>query len=170
VDVASAVALDLGAAAGGFTQALLEAGARRVYAVDAGSGQLRGHLRADPRVVNLERVNLADLSAHFVSDPVELLTIDLSYLALADALPQIDAKMLAPGAHVLTLVKPTYELHAARLVTDATSVRDAVGGVLAAMTQLGWTVAGTAPCAVGGSRGAVEVFVHATVPGTQTRR
>ena len=169
VSVRGAVALDLGAAAGGFTQALLEAGAARVYAVDAGSGQLRGHLRVDPRVVNLERINLAVLNKQIVSDLIEVVTIDLSYIALADALPQIDAEMFAPGAHVLALVKPTYELRAATLVTHTTAVRDAVNAVIQAITRLGWSVAGTAPCAVGGSRGAVEVFVHARVPGTRAR-
>jgi 23S rRNA (cytidine1920-2'-O)/16S rRNA (cytidine1409-2'-O)-methyltransferase len=169
LDVDGAVALDLGAAAGGFTLALLDAGAAVVYAVDAGSGQLRGHLRADPRVVNLERTNLARLDRHLVRCPVDVVTIDLSYLALAEALPQVDGDLLAPGAHVLALVKPTYELHAARLVADEPSVSDAVGAVTRAMTRLGWSVSGTAPCAVVGSRGAVEVFVHATVPDAKNR-
>jgi 23S rRNA (cytidine1920-2'-O)/16S rRNA (cytidine1409-2'-O)-methyltransferase len=168
VNVRWAVALDLGAAAGGFTQALLEAGAARVYAVDAGTGQLRGHLRINPKVVNLERMNLAVLNKRIVSEPVDVVTIDLSYLALVDALPQIDPEMFASGAHVLALVKPTYELRAATLVTHATPVREAVEAVMQAITRLGWWVAGTAPCALGGSRGAVEVFVHARVPGTQT--
>jgi 23S rRNA (cytidine1920-2'-O)/16S rRNA (cytidine1409-2'-O)-methyltransferase len=165
LDVGGAVALDLGASAGGFTQALLDSGAAVVYAVDAGSGQLRGHLRADPRVVNLERTNLSRLDQHLVPCRVDVVTIDLSYLALADALPQLDADLLASGAHVLALVKPTYELHAARLVADAPSVADAVGAVTRAMRRLGWWVSETAPCAVRGSRGAVEVFVHGIVPG-----
>lgn len=83
IDAADAVALDLGAAAGGFSQALLDAGAARVYAVDAGAGQLRGWLRADPRVVNLERTNLAQLGPHLISEPANLITMDLSYLAIA---------------------------------------------------------------------------------------
>ncbi len=165
LEVGGWAALDLGAAAGGFTQALIDGGAAPVYAVDAGWGQLRGHLRADARVVNLERTNLARLDRRLVPCPVDVVTVDLSYLALADALPQLDADLLASGAHVLALVKPTYELHSARLVTDAPSVGDAVGAVTSAMKRLGWSVSGTSPCAVGGSRGAVEVFVHATVPG-----
>ena len=98
VRAAGLVALDLGAAAGGFTQALLEAGAARVYAVDVGSGQLRGWLRADPRVVNLERTNLAHLGQRLIGEPVDLLTIDLSYLAVADAIGQVDRRILAPAA------------------------------------------------------------------------
>src|SRR5207248_8695281 len=88
VSVAGRVALDVGAAAGGFTRALLAAGARRVYAVDAGYGQLLGSLRQDPRVVNLEATNLGELSVDLIPDQVELVTLDLSYLALAAAVPQ----------------------------------------------------------------------------------
>jgi 23S rRNA (cytidine1920-2'-O)/16S rRNA (cytidine1409-2'-O)-methyltransferase len=155
------VALDLGAAAGGFTQALLEAGAARVYAVDAGSGQLRGWLRTDPRVVNLERTNLADVGPRLVPEPVDLVTLDLSYLALADALPQLDRAVLAPGAALLALVKPTYELHAATLADDPARVAEAVDAVRKRMSREGWAVQATVPSSIKGSRGAVEVFVHA---------
>ena len=81
------VALDVGAAAGGFTRVLLTRGADRVFAVDAGHGQLRGELRQDPRVVNLERTNVAKLTRELVPDPIGIVTVDLSYLAIADALP-----------------------------------------------------------------------------------
>lgn len=155
------VALDLGASAGGFTQALLEAGVARVYAVDVGSGQLRGWLRADPRVVNLERTNLADVGPHLVPEPVELVTVDLSYLALADALPQLDPAVLAPEADLLALVKPTYELRAATLADDPALVADAVHAVRERMAQEGWSVLATVASPIRGSRGAVEVFVHA---------
>jgi 23S rRNA (cytidine1920-2'-O)/16S rRNA (cytidine1409-2'-O)-methyltransferase len=156
------VALDLGAAAGGFTQALLEAGAARVYAVDAGSGQLRGWLRADPRVVDLERTNLADVGPDLVHEPVDLVTIDLSYLALADALPQIDPAVLAPAATVLALVKPTYELRAGALAADPQSVADAIEKVSQTVIRLGWSVTATVPSCLRGSRGATEVFMQTT--------
>src|SRR3954447_13985210 len=98
VPVAGAVALDAGAAAGGFTQALLEAGARRVYAVEAGYGQLLGSLRQDPRVVNLERVNLGVLAQQSVSDALDAVTLDLGYLALANGVPQLNSLRFTPGA------------------------------------------------------------------------
>jgi 23S rRNA (cytidine1920-2'-O)/16S rRNA (cytidine1409-2'-O)-methyltransferase len=87
VSPATRVALDLGAAAGGFTRVLLEAGAARVYAVDAGYGQLLGSLRQDRRVVVLERTNLGDLDTSRVPEAIGLLTIDLSYLSLREAVP-----------------------------------------------------------------------------------
>src|SRR5262245_23079822 len=88
VPVEGRVALDVGAAAGGFTRVLLEAGAVRVYAVDAGHGQLLGSLRQDPRVVALERTNLGALTLELVPDVVEVVTMDLSYLPVARAAPQ----------------------------------------------------------------------------------
>ncbi|HEY2745182.1 MAG TPA: SAM-dependent methyltransferase, partial [Polyangia bacterium] len=95
--VAGRVCLDVGAAAGGFTTALLEAGARRVYAVDVGHGQLVGRLRQDARVVVCERTNLADL-ADVVAEPIALVSVDLSYLSLARAAPQLAQIPLCPGA------------------------------------------------------------------------
>src|SRR5207302_2622448 len=114
LDVRGRVALDAGAAAGGFTRILLAAGARRVYAVDAGHGQLLGSLRQDPRVVNLEATNLGDLTRELVPDTIEVVTLDLSYLALADAVPQLEALRLDPQADAVALVKPQFELGLAR--------------------------------------------------------
>ena len=116
-------------------------------------------------MVNLERTNLAQVGPDLVPEPVQVVTMDLSYLALADSLPQLDVGLLAPCAQVVALVKPTFELHAATLRADAGAVHEAVTMVMGAMKRLGWSVIGVAPCAVGGSGGAVEAFVHATVPG-----
>jgi predicted rRNA methylase YqxC with S4 and FtsJ domains len=97
VRAAGLVALDLGAAAGGFTQALLEAGAARVYAVDVGSGQLRGWLRADPRVINLEWTNLARLDPRLIGEQVDLPTFELHSSQLADQPAQVAAAAMAAG-------------------------------------------------------------------------
>lgn len=152
------VAFDCGASTGGFTQALLDAGAARVFAVDAGFGQLLGSLRQDERVVNLERTNLADARTEV---PVDVVTLDLSYLSLTDALPQL-AIDLAPGADLLALVKPMFELHLGQLpedqdagLTEATII--AIEGARAA----GWTVVDSAESPVRGNGGAVEGFLHA---------
>src|SRR5439155_6075463 len=101
--VENRIALDVGAAAGGFTRALLDAGARRVYAVDAGHGQLLGSLRQDERVVNLEATNLALLDRALVPDTIDLVTLDLSYLSLAAAVPQLESIWLAAGAEAVAL-------------------------------------------------------------------
>jgi 23S rRNA (cytidine1920-2'-O)/16S rRNA (cytidine1409-2'-O)-methyltransferase len=162
VRVAGAVALDLGAAAGGFTQALLDAGAARVYAVDAGSGHLRGWLAADPRVINLERTNLAQLDQRLIGEPVNLITMDLSYLAVTDAIGQIDRQLLAPAAQLIALIKPTFELHAAALADRPQQVAAAVDAATQALEDRGWRVLGQQPSPIRGSKGAVEVLVHAT--------
>ena len=161
VDAAGAVALDLGAAAGGFTQALLDAGAARVYAVDVGAGQLRGWLRADPRVISLERTNLARLDRRLIGEPVDLLTMDLSYLAVADAVGQVDRRILAPAAQLIALVKPTFELHSGQLADRPEQVAAAAEAAAGALADRGWRVLGREPSPVLGARGAVEVFVHA---------
>jgi 23S rRNA (cytidine1920-2'-O)/16S rRNA (cytidine1409-2'-O)-methyltransferase len=162
IDAAGIIALDLGAAAGGFTQALLDAGAARVYAVDAGAGQLRGWLRADPRVINLERTNLARLGPHVITEWADLITMDLSYLAIADAIGQVDRRMLAPAAQLIALVKPTFELHAATLASQPRQVAAAVQTAARALEDHGWHVLGQRPSPIPGAKGAVEIFIHAT--------
>jgi len=160
VPVAGRVALDLGAAAGGFTHALLAAGARRVYAVDAGYGQLLGSLRADARVVNLERTNLADLTRVLVPDVIEIVTVDLSYLALARAASQIEAVNIAAAADLVALVKPMYELGLARLPADPDQRAKAVELAAAALEETGWRSPRSIECPVPGRRGAIEFLIH----------
>ena len=161
IDAAGATALDLGAAAGGFTQALLDAGAARVYAVDAGVGQLRGWLRADPRVISLERTNLAQLGPHIITEPANLITMDLSYLAIADAIGQIDRQMLAPAAQLIALVKPTFELHAATLADQPQQIATATKTAARALEDHGWRILGQQPSPILGAKGAVEILLHA---------
>jgi 23S rRNA (cytidine1920-2'-O)/16S rRNA (cytidine1409-2'-O)-methyltransferase len=161
VEVGGRAALDLGAAAGGFTRALLDAGARRVYAVDVGVGQLRGSLRRHPRVVNLERTNLADLDLTRIPEPIGIVTMDLSYLSVADALPQLDRQLLAADAHLLALVKPTFELRAGRLAAEQDDVVRATTIVVESLLDHGWQLRGVRRSAVRGSKGAVEMFVLA---------
>jgi len=161
IDAAGAVALDLGAAAGGFTQALLDAGAARVCAVDVGAGQLRGWLRADPRVISLERTNLAHLGPHLIGEPVDLITMDLSYLAIADAIGQVNPQILAPAAQLIALVKPTFELHAATLADQPHQVTAAVQAAARALENHRWQVLGQTPSPILGAKGAVEILIHA---------
>ncbi|GLV59330.1 TlyA family rRNA (cytidine-2'-O)-methyltransferase [Dictyobacter sp. S3.2.2.5] len=109
VEVAGQVALDCGASTGGFTDCLLQRGAEMVYSVDVGYGQLLGRLRVDPRVRNLERTNLSDLTADTLQHAPTLITLDLSYLSLTKALP-VAATLLAPEGEILALVKPLFEV------------------------------------------------------------
>jgi 23S rRNA (cytidine1920-2'-O)/16S rRNA (cytidine1409-2'-O)-methyltransferase len=132
-----------------------------VYAVDAGYGQLLGSLRQDPRVVALERVNLGDLDTALVREPVSLITIDLSYLALAEAVPQLEAVEIDGRADLIALVKPMFELALPEPPTSEAQFEDAVGRAIAALEAGGWRVQGSIRSPVAGSRGAVEFLVHA---------
>jgi 23S rRNA (cytidine1920-2'-O)/16S rRNA (cytidine1409-2'-O)-methyltransferase len=160
-DVAGKTALDLGAAAGGFTRALLDRGARRVYAVDAGFGQLLGSLRQDDRVVNLEGVNLGALDRSLVPEAIECVTIDLSYLPVARAVAQLTEIEFADDADVVALVKPMFELQRASPPTDIAGLTGAVEAAKEGLERAGWRVLATIESPLGGSRGAIEFFVHA---------
>jgi 23S rRNA (cytidine1920-2'-O)/16S rRNA (cytidine1409-2'-O)-methyltransferase len=159
VPVAGRTALDLGASAGGFTTALLERGARRVYAVDVGTGQLVGRLRVDPRVVNLEGHNLGSLDRSVVPDEIDVVTMDLSYLALADAISQLGRVSVEVTAHLVVLVKPTFELRRGTMATSDDDVATAVSRTERAMDSAGWSVLAQCPAPSTGRRGALEVFL-----------
>ena len=108
LDVGERVALDAGASTGGFTDCLIQHGASRVYAVDVGYGQIAGKLRADPRVVVLERTNVGDPSLQNLDPRPEIITLDLSYLSLRKAIP-IAAEIMSEVSVLLCLVKPLFE-------------------------------------------------------------
>jgi 23S rRNA (cytidine1920-2'-O)/16S rRNA (cytidine1409-2'-O)-methyltransferase len=161
VQVEGACALDVGASAGGFTRALLAAGARRVYAVDAGHGQLIGSLRQDARVVNLESTNLAALDATVIPEPIQLVTIDVSYISLASAVPQLNRIVFAPAATLLALVKPMFELQLSHLPDDPELLEDARERALSGIEAAGWPVRQAIESPLRGSKGAVEYWILA---------
>ena len=101
-------ALDLGASTGGFTDCLLQHGASEVVAIDVGYGQLHERLRADPRVVVIERTNVRDLRPGDVGAPAELVVADLSFISLRAVLPTV-LELTAPAAELVLLVKPQFE-------------------------------------------------------------
>lgn len=109
LDVRGMTALDVGASTGGFTDCLLQRGARRVYAVDVGYGQLAWRLRADARVVSLERTNIRHLEATRLPEPLDLATIDTAFISLRLVLPAV-AALLLPARRILALVKPQFEV------------------------------------------------------------
>lgn len=160
VRVGGRVCLDVGASTGGFTAVLLRAGARRVYSVDAGHGQLLGSLRADERVVNLERTNVGSLDRRRVPEAVELVAVDLSYLALAAVAPQLEAVAFAQDADLVALVKPTFELRRAGPPQGDDDHAKAVEVAIAAFEATAWRRRGEMRSPVTGRRGAVEHLIH----------
>ena len=121
VDPRDLVALDAGASTGGFTDVLLQRGARRVYALDVGRGQLAESLRHDRRVVSHERTNVRDLTASTLPEPCDLAVIDVSFISLAKVLGPIRSA-LRPDAPMIALVKPQFEVGKGQ--TDRGVVRD----------------------------------------------
>ena len=162
IDVRDRTCVDLGASAGGFTRVLIERGARRVFAVDAGHGQLRGELRNHARVVNMERTNLADAAERILSnDLIGVITMDLSYLSVAAAAPQIEGLRFASDADLVALVKPMFELGLDLAPDDEPSLMRARDLAAAGVASMPWRVMATMPSPVTGAKGAREWLLHA---------
>ena len=161
IDVTDRICLDVGASTGGFTSALLQRGAKRVYAVDAGHGQLLGSLRQDARVVNLENTNVAALSKELVPEVISLVTVDVSYLALREAVRQLAPVDVGEPVELVGLVKPMFELALASAPTDRPTLDQAIEVASAGIAEAGWVVLATMPSPVSGAKGAIEGFVHA---------
>jgi len=167
VGVEGRTALDVGASTGGFTEVLLERGARRVHAIDVGQGQLHPRLTADSRVRNLERTDARDLDAAMISEPVDLVVCDASFISLAKVLPAA-LSLAAPGADLVTLVKPQFEMdHRADVgrggvVRDAEAREAALARVVAWLRDLDWRVRETADSPIAGGDGNREYLLWAS--------
>ncbi len=166
IAVAGRITLDLGVATGGFTQVLLAAGAARVYAVDVAYGTILAALRSDPRVVLHERTNARMLTAAHLPIPPEVVVGDLSFISWRAVLPVI-APLLAPGADLLLLVKPQFELAAlgedvpGGIVSQAGDRKRALAGIYNALAGNHLAPLRVLPAAITGMRGNQEYFVQA---------
>ncbi|HKC24213.1 MAG TPA: TlyA family RNA methyltransferase, partial [Thermoanaerobaculia bacterium] len=160
VDPTDRVCLDIGASTGGFTDVLLARGARRVYAVDVGYGQLHARLRGDPRVVLRERVNARFLSRAEVPDEIGLAVADVSFISLTLILPAV-VPLLMDGADVVLLVKPQFESERGEvgrggIVRDEGVRERAVARVVAGAEALGLAARGVERSPIEGAEGNVE--------------
>ena len=154
--------LDLGASTGGFSDCLLQHGATGVVAVDVGYGQLHEKLRQDPRVRALERTNARHLDPAEIREPIDLVVMDVSFISSRIVLTA--AAGLAPGAPVLVMVKPQFELGPEKVgkggvVKDDALRREAVELVAAHAQELGYRIAGEADSRVPGPKGNREIFL-----------
>jgi 23S rRNA (cytidine1920-2'-O)/16S rRNA (cytidine1409-2'-O)-methyltransferase len=164
VDPAGRRALDIGASTGGFTDVMLQRGARSVIALDVGHGQLDWRLRTDPRVIVVEGVNARALTREDVPEPPDLVTIDVAFISLRHILPPL-APLVAPHADIIALVKPQFEAGRDEvgkhgLVTDP-AVHDAVlVRVTEAAAAAGFRRVAMTPSAITGATGNQEFFLH----------
>lgn len=174
IETRARVAIDVGASTGGFTEVLLERGAARVYAVDAGRGQLHERLRRDPRVIVKERTNARRLSPELIPEPCSLAVMDVSFISASKILPALKG-VLAKDAELVLLVKPQFEVgreHVGKggLVTDPALQRQALARVALSSRELGYAVLAACASVVAGATGNREFFLHmrASGPGLPT--
>ena len=163
------VCIDVGASTGGFTHCLLEAGATRVYAVDVGQGQLDASLRADGRVVVMEKTNARQLAPDAFPDSPALATLDISFISLEKVLPSVFAVLTHDGEAV-ALVKPQFEIGKGLVgkggvVRDAAHHRTVVSRVARFCVLHGWHVRGVTASPLKGPKGNREFFLHLTRSG-----
>ena len=164
VDPAGRVAVDVGASTGGFTDCLLQRGATKVFAVDVGYGQLAWSLREDPRVVNLERTNIRELTTERLGERPSLAVIDASFISLDKVLPPTLA-LLAPDAEVLALIKPQFEVGKGQVgkggvVRDAEQHAAVVERIRTLAETLGCLVLGVTESPILGPKGNREFLIH----------
>lgn len=163
-DPAGHVCLDVGASTGGFTDVLLSRGARRIYAVDVGQGQLHARLRQNPDVVSLEQTDVRALDPGRLAEPPDFGTVDVSFISLRLVLPALD-RLVARPAHLIALVKPQFEAGPKRIkkgVVRDPAVHAAVCDDIATFAaSLGWSVAGIYPSPIAGGDGNKEFLMGA---------
>lgn len=166
IPVEGRVVLDIGASTGGFTEVCLERGAKRVFAVDVGQGQLHSRLAGDPRVISLERTDARDLTPVVIPEAPSLIVCDASFIGLAKVLPAA-LSLAAPGSDLVTLVKPQFEMDnradvgRGGVVRDAEARQAAVDRVAAWLGETGWTVMATVESPITGGDGNVEHLLWA---------
>ncbi|WPZ32275.1 TlyA family RNA methyltransferase [Thalassobaculum sp. OXR-137] len=166
IDPAGAVAIDVGASTGGFTDVLIQGGAAKVYAVDVGHGQLAWRLRNDDRVIVLEKTNARHLSGEHVPEPADMVVCDASFISLKTVLPAAIA-MVKTGGRLVALIKPQFEagrgqvgkggvvrdpeVHAA-VCDDIRAWLDGIGG---------WSIDGIVQSPITGPEGNIEFLISA---------
>ena len=162
VEVTGAIALDIGASTGGFTDCLLQDGAKKVYSIDVGHGQLAWKIRNDPRVVVREKLNARFLSRADVPEPVDLCVIDVSFISLTLILPKA-FELVSPNGVILALIKPQFELQASDvgrggIVRDPALHEKAQAKIRDFVAGAGQQLIGIVPSSITGTDGNQEFF------------
>lgn len=158
------IAMDVGASTGGFTDCLLQHGAKKVYAVDVGYGQLDWKLRNDQRVVLLERTNIRYLEKSVIPDPIDLAVVDVSFISLLKVLPKVQ-EFLNKKAEIVALIKPQFEVGKGYvgkggIVRDSQKRLEVVESIKDAAQAMGFCVKGTIKSPILGAKGNEEYLIH----------
>jgi 23S rRNA (cytidine1920-2'-O)/16S rRNA (cytidine1409-2'-O)-methyltransferase len=164
LDINGCVCMDVGASTGGFTDCLLKFGAKSVYAVDVGYGQLDWRLRQDPRVIVIERTNIRYIPPDALPEPFDIITIDVSFISLKIVIPAV-TPFLKKGGKVLALIKPQFEVGKG-LVGKGGVVRDpklhemVIDDLSAFFSASGWICGQVVPSPVLGPKGNREFMMY----------
>jgi 23S rRNA (cytidine1920-2'-O)/16S rRNA (cytidine1409-2'-O)-methyltransferase len=169
VPVEDRIAIDIGASTGGFTDCLLQHGARKVYAVDVGYGQMAWKLRQDPRVVVIERTNVRVMDPSLVPERADLAVIDVSFISLEKVFPPA-LQFLKPDAGLVALIKPQFEVGKERvdkggIVRDEDARKGAVRKIEEFVKNIGLDVKGVIPSPITGKDGNIEFLLYAVRKG-----
>lgn len=161
------VCSDSGASTGGFTDCLLQQGARKVFAIDVGYGQLDWKIRSDPRVVVMERTNVRYVTPEQLGEPLDLSVVDVSFISLKIVLPVIKT-FLKPEGQVLCLIKPQFEAGKEKVgkkgvIRDAKIHKEVLDNFVASVTEIGFTILGMTFSPVKGPEGNIEFLAHLTL-------
>jgi 23S rRNA (cytidine1920-2'-O)/16S rRNA (cytidine1409-2'-O)-methyltransferase len=164
IDVSGLAALDVGASTGGFTDCLLQRGARRVIAVDVGYGQLAWKLREDPRVLSLEKTNIRHLEPGTLPELADIAVIDASFISLDKVLPPT-LRLIKDTALVVALIKPQFEVGRGQVgkggvVRDEKKHIEVVAAITALAESLGLLVLGVCESPILGPKGNKEFLIH----------
>jgi len=164
IDVKGKTCADIGASTGGFTDVMLKNGAKTVYAIDVGYGQLDQSLRNDPRVINRDKVNARYLGAEDFEEPIDFASIDVSFISLKLILPAVREFL---RGELVALIKPQFEVGRADvgkggIVRDETKRKEAVDGIVQFARENGFDVRGVIDSPIKGAEGNVEYLMHAS--------
>ena len=161
---------DSGASTGGFTDCLLQQGAKKVFAIDVGYGQLDWKIRSDPRVVVMEKTNIRYVTPEQLGEPLDLSVVDVSFISLKIVLPAIQ-KLLKPTGQVLCLIKPQFEAGRDKVgkkgvVREKSTHKEVLDDFVSLADSLGFKILGLTFSPVKGPEGNIEFLGHLSrVPG-----
>ena len=163
LSVADKVCTDVGSSTGGFTDCMLQNGAKKVYAIDVGRGQLDWKLRRDPRVVSMEKTNIRNVTPEDLADAIDVSTIDVSFISLTKVLPPI-YNYLTPGGQVIALIKPQFEAGREKVgkkgvVKDPLVHQQVIEKVAAVAKEIGFQVKGIDFSPIKGPEGNIEYLI-----------
>jgi 23S rRNA (cytidine1920-2'-O)/16S rRNA (cytidine1409-2'-O)-methyltransferase len=164
IDAGGTIVMDVGASTGGFTDCILQQGAKKVYAVDVGYGQLAWRLQKDPRVVNLERRNIRYLRKEEIPEEMDLILIDTSFISVEKFLPHL-LGFLKKGGTILSLIKPQFEVGKGEVgkggvVRDPAQYEKVIDRISNFSRRLGLKVLGVTESPLLGHKGNTEFFIY----------